>query len=45
MSIDIEALGDGARSVSMGAPSTPGELPVLPLRDPVTFPVTLTPLA
>ena len=45
MSIDIEALGDGARSVSMGVPSTPDELPVLPLRDTVTFPDTLTPLA
>ena len=29
----------------MGAPSMPDELPVLPLRDTVTFPDTLTPLA
>jgi ATP-dependent Lon protease len=45
MTIDIETLGDGARAVEMGAPSLPGELPVLPLRDTVTFPETLTPLA
>jgi ATP-dependent Lon protease len=45
VNIDIEALGDGARTVTMGAPSLPGELPVLPLRDTVTFPDTLTPLA
>ena len=45
MSIDIETLGDGARTVNMGAPALPDELPVLPLRDTVTFPDTLTPLA
>ena len=45
MSIDIEALGDGAKTVAMGAPSMPDQLPVLPLRDTVTFPDTLTPLA
>ena len=45
MTIDIEALGDGAQAVAMGAPSMPDELPVLPLRDTVTFPDTLTPLA
>ncbi len=45
MTIDIETLGDGARAVEMGAPSVPELLPVLPLRDTVTFPDTLTPLA
>ena len=45
MTIDIETVGDGARAVSMGPPSMPDELPVLPLRDTVTFPDTLTPLA
>ena len=45
MTIDIETLGDGARTVEMGAPSMPDLLPVLPLRDTVTFPDTLTPLA
>ena len=45
MTIDVEALGDGVRTVPMGAPSTPDVLPVLPLRDTVTFPDTLTPLA
>ena len=32
MTIDIETLGDGARTVEMGAPSMPDLLPVLPLR-------------
>jgi ATP-dependent Lon protease len=45
VTIDIETLGDGARTVEMGAPSVPDLLPVLPLRDTVTFPDTLTPLA
>ena len=45
MSIDIETLGDGGRAVTMGAPPLPEKLPVLPLRDTVTFPDTLTPLA
>ena len=45
VTIDIETLGDGARTVEMGAPSLPDLLPVLPLRDTVTFPDTLTPLA
>jgi ATP-dependent Lon protease len=45
VTIDIETLGDGARTVEMGAPSMPDLLPVLPLRDTVTFPDTLTPLA
>jgi ATP-dependent Lon protease len=45
MSIDIESLGDGGRAVAMGAPPLPAQLPVLPLRDTVTFPDTLTPLA
>jgi ATP-dependent Lon protease len=45
VTIDIEALGDGGRAVAMGAPPLPAQLPVLPLRDTVTFPDTLTPLA
>ena len=45
MTIDIEALGDGGRAVALGAPPLPAQLPVLPLRDTVTFPDTLTPLA
>jgi ATP-dependent Lon protease len=45
MSINIEALGDGAHMIEMGTPPLPEELPVLPLRDTVTFPDTLTPLA
>ncbi len=45
MSIDIETLGDGGRAVALGAPPLPAQLPVLPLRDTVTFPDTLTPLA
>ena len=45
MSIDIESTDDGARSVALGSPPLPAELPVLPLRDTVTFPDTLTPLA
>ena len=45
MTIDIETLGDGGRAVALGAPPLPEQLPVLPLRDTVTFPDTLTPLA
>jgi ATP-dependent Lon protease len=45
MSIDIESVGDGARAVMLGSPPLPEQLPVLPLRDTVTFPDTLTPLA
>ena len=45
MTIDVEAPGNGARDVSVGTPAVPGQLPVLPLRDTVTFPDTLTPLA
>ncbi|MEO8690958.1 MAG: LON peptidase substrate-binding domain-containing protein, partial [Solirubrobacteraceae bacterium] len=45
MTIDIEALGNGGRAVALGAPPLPEQLPVLPLRDTVTFPDTLTPLA
>jgi ATP-dependent Lon protease len=45
VSIDIEAIGDGAQAVALGPPPLPAELPVLPLRDTVTFPDTLTPLA
>jgi ATP-dependent Lon protease len=45
MTIDIEATGDGGRTVALGAPVLPEQLPVLPLRDTVTFPDTLTPLA
>ena len=36
---------DGGRAVALGAPPLPAQLPVLPLRDTVTFPDTLTPLA
>ena len=45
MTIDIEAPRDGGRAVALGAPPLPAQLPVLPLRDTVTFPDTLTPLA
>ena len=45
MSIEIESPRNGGRSVPMGAPALPAALPVLPLRDTVTFPDTLTPLA
>jgi ATP-dependent Lon protease len=40
----IEVMGDGGEFVSPDA-ALPSELPVLPLRDSVTFPDTLTPLA
>ena len=44
--IEIATPGAGEEAVTMGvAPSVPARLPVLPLRDTVTFPDTLTPLA
>ena len=43
--IDVETLGDGARDGVDGPAVDARELPVLPLRDTVTFPDTLTPLA
>ncbi len=44
--IEIATPGAGEEPVAMGAPPrVPARLPVLPLRDTVTFPDTLTPLA
>ncbi|HTE58984.1 MAG TPA: endopeptidase La [Solirubrobacteraceae bacterium] len=44
--IDIATPGTGGEEVTLGAPpEPPHRLPVLPLRDTVTFPDTLTPLA
>ena len=44
--IEIATPGTGSEEVAMGAPpELPERLPVLPLRDTVTFPDTLTPLA
>jgi ATP-dependent Lon protease len=44
--IEIATPGAGGEEVAMGAPpELPTRLPVLPLRDTVTFPDTLTPLA
>ncbi len=44
--IDIEeAAGDDPGHVEVGAPPLPATLPVLPLRNSVTYPDTLTPLA
>ncbi|HEV2785433.1 MAG TPA: LON peptidase substrate-binding domain-containing protein, partial [Solirubrobacteraceae bacterium] len=44
--IDVTTDGNGAREVEVGmAPVVPGSLPVLPLRETVPFPDTLTPLA
>ena len=44
--IEIATPGAGGEEVAMGAPpELPDRLPVLPLRDTVTFPDTLTPLA
>ena len=44
--IEIATPGAGEEPVPMGAPPrVPARLPVLPLRDTVTFPDTLTPLA
>jgi ATP-dependent Lon protease len=42
--IDIEAPGEG-QDVAIGARAVPGTLPVLPLRETVPVPDTLTPLA
>jgi ATP-dependent Lon protease len=42
--IDIEAAGEG-QDVAIGARTLPGTLPVLPLRETVPLPDTLTPLA
>jgi ATP-dependent Lon protease len=44
VSIDIEAIGEGAHEIKLES-GLPEGLPVLPLRDTVTFPDTLTPLA
>jgi len=45
--IDVESPGaEGPQEVEVGGhPELPSELPVLPLRDSVTYPDTLTPLA
>jgi ATP-dependent Lon protease len=44
--IEIATPGTGGEEVALGAPpEIPTRLPVLPLRDAVTFPGTLTPLA
>src|SRR5689334_3142056 len=45
--IEVESPGaDGHQDVEVGGhPALPTELPVLPLRDSVTYPDTLTPLA
>ncbi|MBA3408316.1 MAG: LON peptidase substrate-binding domain-containing protein, partial [Solirubrobacterales bacterium] len=44
--IEIATPGNGGEEVPLGAPpELPEQLPVLPLRDSVTFPDTLTPLA
>ncbi|MBW3653605.1 MAG: endopeptidase La, partial [Actinobacteria bacterium] len=44
--IDVVSDGDGAREIEVAmAPVVPDALPVLPLRETVPFPETLTPLA
>jgi ATP-dependent Lon protease len=44
--IDVTTDGDGVREIEVGlAPEVPATLPVLPLRETVPFPETLTPLA
>jgi ATP-dependent Lon protease len=44
--IEIATPGAGGEEVTMSVPAAvPAQLPVLPLRDSVTFPETLTPLA
>ena len=46
MSIEVESTGANGRQVEVGGnPIRPSELPVLPLRDSVPYPDTLTPLA
>ncbi len=44
--IEIATPGAGGEELAMGAPpGLPARLPILPLRDTVTVPDTLTPLA
>src|SRR5262249_36910244 len=43
--IHVESTDEAGQEVSIGAQEVPDGLPVLPLRDAVTFPDTLTPLA
>jgi ATP-dependent Lon protease len=43
--IEIATPGAGGEEVAMGSSGVPAQLPVLPLRDTVTFPDMLTPLA
>jgi ATP-dependent Lon protease len=43
--IEVQAPASGEREVALGGSPLPPALPVLPLRDTVTFPDTLTPLA
>ncbi|HWT25405.1 MAG TPA: endopeptidase La [Solirubrobacteraceae bacterium] len=43
--IDIATPGPASAPVAVGGPDVPALLPVLPLRDSVAFPGTLTPLA
>ena len=44
--IEIATPGAGGEEVALSTPAElPAQLPVLPLRDSVTFPETLTPLA
>ena len=45
MTIEVESARDGAQDGPPAAPPLPDRLPVLPLRDSVAFPDTLTPLA
>jgi ATP-dependent Lon protease len=45
VTIEIERPAEGGREVPIGGLAVPPGLPVLPLRDAVTFPDTLTPLA
>ncbi|TML03183.1 MAG: hypothetical protein E6G41_14110, partial [Actinobacteria bacterium] len=42
--INVEASGEG-QDVAIGSRAIPGTLPVLPLRETVPLPDTLTPLA